>query len=528
MFLFVVSDMGKSTQYRNWAVTWDSSVHELEATSRNGLRLSSGGYDYMLYIGPKESPDAECSSDHQHIMVHCETANISKTKVREALVAYSTLDPQVVQESISYISKIYSTKSKYLIYCFKSLNESTSHADDDVVKETIGDIKESGTIPTLSSVKRKLIDVHGANAFNKRFCKIAETYISETDVIDTRGNPKIEIDSKQNMLNFICQLLYYYIIIRQTNVTTLCKGFSNMSQPLLKDCVYLLSLLPYFTKRVIGINDNLPSLFFYGIQNAGKSTMFNNCRYVKKIPTDSLGVSRYRMDKMHTTILLDDITNSVIDSKENASTLKQLTLGNDVEIKVHGSTQNIKAFVIITSNEKPSFSVPIEYGDVEHKTIEEVNTFICNQSWLRRFMLCEFVKQCPFDMLSVNFDDLKLRDIAAQMFRNKYTKIMSDYPLESAIIKDKFKIYYNVALEDYASESIDDMFDDLMDSACDIVNEAIAEHTMYTLMSDENSTVSPLELGPVKDIVPPNIKNACPDPFIEERLASEAENSDVE
>lgn len=520
--------MGKSTQYRNWAVTWDSSVHELVPTSRNGLGLSCGGYDYMLYIGPKESPDAECSSDHQHIMVHCETANISKTKVREALVAYSSLDPQVVQENISYISKIYSTKSKYIIYCFKSLNESTSHADDDVVKETIEDIKESGTIPTLSSVKRKLIDVHGANAFNKRFCKIAETYISETDVIDTRGNPKIEVDSKSNMLNFICQLLYYYIIIQQTNVSTLCKGFSNMSQPLLKDCVYLLSLLPYFTKRVIGINDNLPSLFFYGIQNAGKSTMFNNCRYVKKIPTDSLGVSRYRMDKMHTTILLDDITNNIIDSKENSSTLKQLTLGNDVEIKVHGSTQNIKAFVIITSNEKPAFSIPIEYIDSENKTIEEVNTFIANQSWMRRFILCEFVKQCPFDMLSVNFDDLKLRDIAAQMFRNKYTKMISTYELESAIIKEKFDLYYNVALEDYASESIDNIFDELMEEGCDIVNEAIADHTMYIIMSAQDPIVSPLELGPVKNTTKYNVKNACPDPFIEERLASEVEFSDDE
>lgn len=523
MLISFFSDMGKATQYRNWAITWNSSKHELISTSRNGLRVSSGGYDYMLYVGPKESPDAECTSDHQHVMVHCETANISKKKAREALVAYSALDSEVVQENISYISKIYSTKSKYILYCYKGLNESTSHADDDIVKDTITDIKEAGTIPTLSSVKRKLIDVHGANAFNKRFCKIAETYISETDVIDTRGNPKVDIDTEENMINFICQLLYYYIIIKQTNVTTLCKGFANMSEPLLKDCVYLLSLLPYFTKRVMGINDNLPSLFLYGIQNAGKSTMFNNCRYVKKIPTDSLGVSRYRMDKMHTAILLDDITNNIIDSKENASTLKQLTLGNDVEIKVHGSTQNIKAFVIITSNEKPAFSIPITYADEENKTIDEINTFICNQSWMRRFLLCEFVKQCPFDMLSINYDDLKLRDIAAQMFRNKYTKIMSEYELESEIVKSKFELYYNVALEDYASEKIDDVFDNLMDKACDIVNDAISEHDMYTLMNLDAPNISKLELGPVKSVPVRNVKNACPDPYEEEENAKMSE-----
>lgn len=485
-----ISGMGKSTQYRNWAITWNSTNYSVESTTKNGVRVSCGGYDYMLYVGPKESPDAECSSDHQHIMVHCENANVSKTKVREVLVAYTSLDAQVVQENISYISKIYSTKSKYLVYCFKALNESTSHADDDIVKETINDIKEAGTIPTHNSVKRKLIDDHGANAYNKRFCKIAETYMCETDVIDIRGNPKIEINSQENMLNFICQLLYYYIIIKQTRVTTHCKGFATKSQAILKDCVYLLSLLPYFTKRVIGVNDNLPSLFFYGIQNAGKSTMFNNCRYVKKIPTDSLGVSRYRMDKMHTAILLDDISNTIIDSKENASTLKQLTLGNDVEIKVHGSTQSIKAFVIITSNEKPHFSIPMVYEDENNKTIDEINTCISRQSWMRRFLVCEFVKQCPFDMNSVNFDDLKLRDVAAQMFRNKYTKMMSDHEDESSFIEEKFKLYYNVALEDYATETIDDIFETLMDEACDIVNEAVADHTMYTLMSVDKNIVS--------------------------------------
>lgn len=481
IYIPLYSDMGKSTQYRNWAITWDSSINELPATSRDGLRVSCGGYDYMLYVGPKESPDAECSSDHQHIMVHCETANVSKTKAKEALVAYSSLDSEVVQNSVSYISKIYSTKSKYLIYCFKTLNDEKTHADDDIVKDAITDIKQHGVIPTSSCVKRKLIDDHGANAFNKRFCRIIETYMNETDVIDTRGNPIIIMDKKQNATNFVTQMLYYYYIIIQTKIETACKPFHNLPQNVLKDIVYLISLLPYFTKRVVGINDSLPSLFLYGIQCSGKSSMFNNCRYIKKIATDSSGVSRYRMDKMHTAILFDDITNNIINHKDNVATLKQLTLGNDVEVKINGSTQSIKAFVIITSNEKPSYLDPPIYADPDNKSILEVNAAIVNNSWRRRFISIEFFKQCPFDLSVINYDDLSLRDIAAEMFRNKFTKIMSTYPTYEYALKP-FQIYYDVALNDYGSETNDCSFEEILDLSCDIVNESIAELTEANLM----------------------------------------------
>lgn len=478
--------MGKSTQYRNWAITWDSSSVELIQTSRDGVRLDSGGYSYMLYIGPTESPDAECKSNHQHVMVHCESSNISKTKAKEALVAYSSLDSQVVQENVSYISKLYSTKSKYIAYMYKSLNEDKTHADDDIVKDAISEIKNDGVIPTSSTIKRKLIDDHGANAFNKRFCKIIDTYMNETDVIDKRGNPIVAMDKKQNSLNFITQLLYYFYIIRKTSVQTKCKPFHDICNDALKDVVFLISLLPYFTKRVVGINDNLPSLYLYGVQSAGKSSMFNNCRYIKKIPTDSSGVSRYRLDKMHTTVLFDDITNNTINHKDNVSTLKQLTLGNDVEVKVNGSTQSIKAFVIITSNETPTYLEEPKYFDPNNKTVEEINNVIVNQSWARRYISVEFKEQCPFDLSTVNYDDLVLRDIAAEMFRNKYTMMCSTYPNLTNVL-DKFKIYYDVAVNDYGNETMDTMFDNMLEDACEIVNSEIEELNLSMLM-DAQST----------------------------------------
>lgn len=474
--------MGKSTQYRNWAITWTADEHQLEQTSRDGFRFKHGSYDYVLFIGPKESPDNECSSDHQHVMVHCETSNISKAKCREALVAYSSLDPEVVQEKICYISKIYSTKNKYIVYIFKTLSTGIVHADDIIVKDVITELKEDGNIPSPCSIKRKLIDAHGANAFNKRFCKIAETYLSETDVIDSRGNPKIKMNPYQNRQNFVTQLLYYYVLLKQTKCSTLCKPFDKVKPEHLHEFVYLLSLLPYFTKRVSGNSDKLPSLYFYGVQNAGKSSMFNNCRYVKKVPTDSSGVSRFRMDKMHTTLLFDDIASDVINSKENSSSLKQLTLGNNVEIKTMGSTQNIQSFVIITSNETPSYLNTILYENEENKTINDLTHDIINDSWKRRFVSVNFVKQCPFDLSSINYNDIKLRDLAAQMFRNKYTKLQSDYPEYNDVLFT-LDVYYDVALEDYAAELIDTEFDYFMEDGIEIVEKSFEDETIRKLMS---------------------------------------------
>ncbi len=188
------------------------------------------------------------------------------------------------------------------------------------------------------------------------------------------------------------QLMFYYTLIMKTSCYTLCTPFDNLPDEVLKEIVFLISLLPYFTKRLVNSIDGLPALYFYGVQGAGKSSMFNGCKYIKKIPTDAIGVSRYRMDKMHTTLLLDDIPCDLIYQRENSSTLKQMTLGNEVEVKIMGNTQSVQAFIIVTSNEAPAFlnTDAIDYPYTA-KIIEcDVNDKIINDSWKRRFITCKF------------------------------------------------------------------------------------------------------------------------------------------
>lgn len=475
--------MGKSTQYRNWAITWKSDIHKLIRTSKDGVNFDRGDYSYTIFVGPEESPDNECSSAHQHILVHCKTANVSKRKAKEALVGYSALEEQTVEENVIYISKVYSSKNNYVIYCFKGDNSGSLCKDDIIVIDCVKDLKNDGKTPVASAIKRKLIDAHGASAYNKRFKNVLETYMAETDITDTRGNPIVKLDSNTNCTNFLTVLCCWFAILQKTNVQTMCKPFDSLEPFVLKQIAFLISIIPYFSKRVVGTADGLPSLYLWGIQSAGKSSVFSNCRYIKKIPTDASGVSRFRMDKMHTALLLDDVETDTINHKDNSSTLKQLTLGNDVEVKVMGATQSIKGFVIITSNSPPSFL------DDESVTINDdgskdvfINRKIVNASWKRRFISCEFVNVCPFDYVSINYDDFKLRDVAAQLFRANYMQLYDKNDQMKKIL-EPFSLYYDISIDDYSNDADDIQFSTIYDIATERVQKMINENCAAEMMA---------------------------------------------
>ncbi len=146
----------------------------------------------------------------------------------------------------------------------------------------------------------------------------------------------------------------------------------------------------------------------------------------------------------------------------------------------------------------------------------EINTAISRDSWMRRFIVCKFIKQCPFDMVNINYDDLKIRDLAAQMFRNKYCKLESEHTHQFALVKDLFNVYYEISLEDYACEKFDFEFDDIMEQSVEIVNKEIESQTQYTLMHPP-PIIHELEIGKVKKIKKKNIKTRAIDPFEEEK-----------
>jgi hypothetical protein len=192
------------------------------------------------------------------------------------------------------------------------------------------------------------------------------------------------------------------------------------------------------------------------------------------------------MDKMHTAVLFDDIEADTINNRENSSTLKQLSLGGDVEVKIMGSTQSIKGFVIITSNSQPSYyndeSITVNADGKEDKFVDRT---VVNMSWKRRFITCEFKYTCPFDAATIDYDDLKLRDIAAHMFVKMYDAIS----LDNAEILKSLNIYYDIAKTDYVTDDTIDWCQDLYEEAATKVDQMVNENT------DKNSPFRVIQTG---------------------------------
>lgn len=464
--------MGKSTQYRNWAVTWDAdnSATRLDETTTNGHRLDFGGYTFDIYVGPQEDPDNDNSGNHNHVLVHCQEAAVTKTKVRQVLEAYSKYNSQTVREQITYIRRLESTKEAYMRYCYKSIEDSFMSKDDKIVKNCVEDIKSIGMIPTGRSVKRKLIDSHGANAYNKRFCKIIDTYLMETDIVDERGNPAIDIDVTSNCKNFIYSLLVHRMNLKKAYIRTTYKPLNNCS--ILFEWTFLLSIIPYFSKRLMGASDGLPSMYLYGKSGAGKSNLYTNCRYIRKVPTDAQGVSRYKMDHYQTALLCDDVPSDFINDKVNSSTLKNLCLGENAIVKIMGNTIDIKAFVIVTSNEEPAYMKDI-VDDTDKDSI------ITNASWKRRFLTCQYKEICPFDGVTVNYDDLKLRSMAAIFFKKYFDLLYVDEKNRDYL--SMLDTYYDICLKDYFGCSDDvELFDECRKLAhTQIVNKKEELKTLF-------------------------------------------------
>ena len=128
----------------------------------------------------------------------------------------------------------------------------------------------------------------------------------------------------------------------------------------------------------------------------GKSYIFDSNASFRKVPMDSNGVSRYRLESSQSAFLLDDVKVDALDKPENSATLRQLCLGVEARIKTFGDTQSIRGFVVATSNEKPTF-LSDNYTKPEHVDEIKYNQWRDSEqrnrdAWKRRFICLEFDK----------------------------------------------------------------------------------------------------------------------------------------
>lgn len=480
--------MGKSYQYRNWCITWNDDNQSIDETDKEGQEYTALGNTFTIFIGPREQADSSCKNGHRHILLHCATASISKRKACEALGIYLQCDLTSVLESVLYIKRLETTKPNYLAYIYKQSAFKES-ASDIIVKSAIKDIQSQGVIPSLTSVKRKLIDDNGAEVFHKKLKAVTDIYMTETDVAtNSRGLPTTEMDTTSNVQNFIQSLFIYKMNLERTRMTTTHKLFQD-AKDCLKDIAYMISLLPLFTHRVDNKTDNIPALYYWGQASCGKSSFFMHPKQIKKIATDATGVGRFKLTKMQTAYLFDDITTDNFRAPNNNTVIKQLTLGDSTQIKVHSDTQEVRAFVILTSNEKPWFYVK-EEGDTP-----EMGIIKC--SWQRRFITAEFQHLCVFDSIDVNHNDELITYTAAAYFANMYDQLAETYKHDDKVLKalKLFDIYYNVAINDYKETLTQEMQDIIINGnnkAIDYINDEI------DFIANENEHIANVFKGVLK------------------------------
>lgn len=176
--------MGKSTQYRNWAVTFNTgSGYTIKESDIDGFGIEHLGINFVMYVGPQESSDYDNAdyhsnaTTHQHLLVHSKETSVSRTKVRQVLQVYSELSKEQIRIGITYLRRVEGNKDIYKRYCFKASNYNlTPYMRYDYLVYTKVEEKKITSVPTYEEIKTELINGNGVELFNRKLKAILQCY----------------------------------------------------------------------------------------------------------------------------------------------------------------------------------------------------------------------------------------------------------------------------------------------------------------------------------------------------------------
>ena len=178
----------------------------------------------------------------------------------------------------------------------------------------------------------------------------------------------------------------------------------------------------------------------YGQGKTGKSYFFNQHPAYHQVSTDAEGVSRYQLQTNEDAFLLDDITQKILDDKQNSSTVRNLALGGTATVKVCGNTQKVRGFVVCTSNDTPDF--------LEKKTNDPDLEANCN-AWRRRFIAIRFTKPVDEDPINAQYEYTSANKALICFFSLCYNL------LEESEVKEMLSKYYLYISEQISSKDFE-------------------------------------------------------------------------
>lgn len=400
------------------------------AGNRLGFEIAhKNGISYHFTIGPMEGQDENTQENHYHCLFSSPKGKAA-TKGR----CIELLDSIGFVLGPTYVQPLDSTLTNYLNYMFKSVKTKLPSTDQ-ILADAGQQMRESGENLTKRKFLDLLLNTHGATWVTKNK-SVIDTFTSTTLLFDPSRLVEREVDPEEikERVTTIIDAFNSTIYDNLLQFGYECKHavFNQEIQDIdlltLSNFITFISIIPYLFNRCEQI-DNIPALYLYGEPGAGKSFVYSFGRSYKHLASDAAGVGRYKLEGNESGILLDDVHKDFIDDEANFQTLRTLTLGNTGRVKVHGDTQQINAFIVITSNDEPVY---LKQNYSENQAL----------AWKRRFISIKFVKENFKDFLLMNGTEMDYRFgkvQAAKILSSLYTNILAIEPKMAKLIA----IYYN-------------------------------------------------------------------------------------
>lgn len=403
----LVVDVNSRDKKTHWAFTLEHDLEKVKTTSTDGVRITLQGVLCIIYIGPIEDSDETIDHPHRHCMLSYKGPERScrKGKARACIQEY------IKSEYNQYLRGIVSSPARYIQYAWKTVDPAKSVIEK-TIKRAIQEVSDAGMAVTSKRVRTHLTTTAGA-VFTQRNKLTTDLMLQEMDIYLPSAEVSFVVDPIENKKKAFRTLLIMNRIItnavlEHSYICTHSDVVGTTPQEII-NLVMALITLPYFCARWRG-GDGLPGLMLWGDACTGKSHLFKHAPVYSKIPQDAQGVSRFKQSGVQRAFLLDDIKASFLTDHTNMGTLRQLLLGDSTTIKVMGDIQDVKGWVVATSNEEPIYlsQTPPE-GDTSNWQMN------CN-AWKRRFITIKLTSPVDIDPIIVNWHHDSARMAAIAVF----------------------------------------------------------------------------------------------------------------
>jgi hypothetical protein len=317
-------EVDSKAQKNHWCFTLSGEdLESTETTSRGGLSLELDGIKYKIFVGPIEESDKGQSNPHCYglLSIRSDQGKKNCRKNRAVTILTNHLGKSSTWKP-GYIGALSTSVHIFLDYVYKTVDLTKGHVER-TIKEAISDVMDSGLAVTAKRVRQTLIRNAGAQ-FTVKNKLIMDLMLSEMELYKPQREIPFTIIPVENTQKAFRTINIFNRILTNNLRVNHIQTDHGLAYGLTDDGVANLmtaiALLPILCNRWMG-GDNLPGLYLWCKACSGKSNLFKELPYYRKVASDAQGVSRFKLQGVEAAFLLDDIKAGFLNETSNSSTL---------------------------------------------------------------------------------------------------------------------------------------------------------------------------------------------------------------